>query len=804
MKRWKCLWMLAVFSLLLGVETSFALKTEDDWPRWRGQNQDGKSAQKGVLDLPEGYGLKVVWKQTLGSGYSSVSVAGHRAVTMFSDGSYDYLIALDAHSGKELWRYKIDSTYRGHDNSHDGPIATPVIDDDLVFGLGRKGQILALDAEDGKVVWSRNLRTDFNSEKPHHGFGTSPLVYGNTLLLQAGGREGKSVAALDKKTGETLWTNEKETIRYQSPILVKLGGEEQVVCIGNQNVFGLAPQSGQLLWKYTHNLGTTGDAVPVGGDRLFLTSNGRESIFVEVKNEGGDHRVEELWRTRGIRQTFSLSVPYQNYIYGYSNRFLTCIDSNTGKTVWKSRPPGVGFLIFVDPHLVVLTREGTLHVSEASQEGYREKARLKVFEPFTWTPPSFANGKIYARSLQEVACIGAARLDERVADTRKVAPTRVGDESAFFDFIERLERAPDKEKLLDEFMSALKRFPIIENDTLIHVVYRGDVEDLAIRGDMLDSRVEVPMNRVQGTNFYYYSFTLESDARINYQLIKNLEEPVTDPLNSRKVPSRRGQLSEIAMPKWILPKHLSEPAGKERGTTETIQFESKILENDRTVQIYLPFGYSENDSRYPVVYVNFGKRAVEWAKMPNTLDHLIGRRIPPVIAVFVHLNEKNRSREYTGALRDQYTRMLAEELVPYIDQNYRTEARVESRAIMGPSEGGFSALYSAFKHPGIFGLVGAQSAFLRSEPGEKLRNLVETGQKLPVRFYLEWGKYDERVSEYGHTNRIRSNRALVRLLKEKGYVLTAVEVNEGFGWASWRNRTDQILETFFPLDETGR
>ena len=800
MKSWRRLFVLTVLPLLL-VEAAFSSKTESDWPTWRGQNQNGKSAQTGVLDFPEGYGLRVIWKKALGSGYSSVSVGDHRAVTMFSDGSHDYLIALDAHSGEELWRYKIDSTYRGHDNSHDGPIATPVIDDDLVFGLGRKGQILALDVEDGKTVWSRDLRTDFNAEKPHHGFGTSPLVYGNTLLLQAGGREGKSIAALDKRTGEILWTTEKETIRYQSPILVRLGGEKQVVCIGNQNVFGLEPQSGRTLWKYTHSLGTTSDAVPVGGERLLLTGHGRESIFVEVKNERGDHRVEELWRSRGIRQTYSLSVPYQNHIYGYSNRFLACIDSTTGKTIWKSRPPGVGFLIFVDPHLVVLTREGTLHVSEASQEGYREKASLKVFEPFVWTPPSFANGKIYARSLQEVACIGIARLDERIADTRKLALKRGGDESAFLDFIEKLEGAPDKENLVEEFMSTQKRFPIIENEKLVHVVYRGDVQDLAIRGDMLDSGKEAPMNRVQRTNFYYYSFTLESDARINYQLIKDLEEPVTDPLNPRKVPSRRGQQSEIAMPEWVPPKHLIEPTGRERGTTETIQFESKILENDRTIQIYLPSGYSESQSRYPVVYVNFGKRAVEWAKMPSTLDHLIGKRIPPVIAVFVHLNAKNRSREYTGSLRDQYARMLAEELVPYIDQNYRTEARVESRAIMGPSEGGFIALYSAFKHPGTFGIVGAQSTFLRSGPGETLRNLVETGQKLPVRFYLDWGKYDERVSEYGHTNRIRSNRAFVRLLEERGYVLTAVEVNEGFGWASWRNRTDRILETFFPPHE---
>ncbi len=74
-------------------------------------------------------------------------------------------------------------------------------------------------------------------------------------------------------------------------------------------------------------------------------------------------------------------------------------------------------------------------------------------------------------------------------------------------------------------------------------------------------------------------------------------------------------------------------------------------------------------------------------------------------------------------------------------------------------------------------------------------------EKLAIRFHIDWGEYDERVAEVGDTDRVASNRAFVKLLRERGYVLSAVEANEGYGWASWRNRTDKILETFFPLEQ---
>ena len=81
------------------------------------------------------------------------------------------------------------------------------------------------------------------------------------------------------------------------------------------------------------------------------------------------------------------------------------------------------------------------------------------------------------------------------------------------------------------------------------------------------------------------------------------------------------------MPEADAADHLNEPTGMTRGKIDTFHFESKIMENSRKVEVYLPPGYSESGERYPTVYVNYGQQAKDWGKMTNTLDNLIGKTI---------------------------------------------------------------------------------------------------------------------------------------------------------------------------------
>ncbi|MCH7673404.1 PQQ-binding-like beta-propeller repeat protein [candidate division KSB1 bacterium] len=809
MKIVRIILLVAIASLLTAGFTHSSDSGDNDWPSWRGKDTDGKASQKGVFKFDQGYGLKIGWKKPLGSSYSSVSIADGRAVTMYSDSTFDYVIALDTNSGDELWRFKIDSTFKFRGGSHNGQISTPTIAGDKVFAYTRRGRLLALSAQDGSLIWSHDVTKEIESKEPVQGFGSSPLVVGDILFCQVGGTADRTVCGFNKDTGEVQWSAISDTVNYQSPIFTNLLGEDQIIGVGDHQIFGVNPKSGNVLWRHRFNNGSgSSNPVVVENDKIFLNHvfGPGESFMLQVKKENGKYSVEELWKSRDIKQTFNASVYHNGYLYSYSGRFITCVDANTGEKVWKSRPPGDGFLIMVDDHLVIVTKQGTLHVAKASPEDYIELASIKVFDGLTWTAPSFANGSIYLRNLYEIARVDIAKVDQLTLDQPEVE--LLNPDGDFAKFLNKVDSASenDKKMLVDKFMKSQKSFPVIEDNRFVHLVHHEiGTKDVAVTGDMFNFRQDVAMNRVEGTDFFFLSFELEPDARVSYQL-KHFENVITDPLNPHKVrdggPNMQGEASDLRMPKWKPATHFQEPkAGVARGTIETFEFESEISKSKRNVHVYLPAGYADSKDRYPVLYVNNGKGAKDQMLMPNSLDNLIAaKEMTPVIAVFVEQssNRRQASREYSRNGRDKFAQMFAEELVPHIDQKYRTKADADSRVVTGGDEGGFAAFYTAFKYPDVFHNVGGQSTHLHKPAGgDALTKIVSESKKLPINIYMDWGKYD--LTYQNGLSWIQLNEDFMKSLQEKGYSVEGGQVNDGFGWASWRNRTDKILETFFPL-----
>ncbi len=791
---WMALGCLAFTALVMASTPS-----STDWPRWRGVNADGKAFHN-VLKFGEGQGFKIAWKKPLGSGYSSVSVAENRAVTMFSDSTFDYIVAFDANNGSELWRLKMDSTYIGHDGSHNGPISTPVIDGGKVFALGPKGVLYAVDAKAGKLLWSTNLVKDHQSIAPFYGYTTAPFVYRDALIIQTSGSKSNFISSLDN-SGKILWTAANDTSAYQSPLVLTVAGQEQLVAIGNKKIYGFDPATGKQLWEHAHK-GEENSSTPllVDGDKIFFLAKWQESQMLQVQKQGDQFTVRELWKNGNIKQSYNPTVFHEGHLYGYNTRFLTCVNAVTGETVWRSRTPGDGFLILVDGHLVIQTKDGRMHAAKATPAGYQEVASLNVFDKVVWTPPSFANSKIYVRGLHEIASVEVGKVAEVLAaDIPKPVTPVLPTTSKFADFVKKVEAAADKKALIDDFMKSQKQFPITEGEDLVHFVYRGEAKDLAINGDMFNNGQEVQFNRVADTDLYYYSLKTAPDANLGYQLKRNFDETITDPLNPHKATSFNGEQSVLVMPKRKPETHFGEPAnGIARGRIDSLNFESKILGNSRKVEVYVPAGYDESHSRYPVTYIHYGAMAKDWAKIPNTLDNLIGKTIQPLIAVFIYVNPQAGFSEYAGAPREKFAQAMMEELVPFIDGKYRTIADPNSRLMMGGSSGGYLSILAALKHPGVVNLIAGHSTNVDSPRGDELRALIVSTEKLPLQLYLHWGKYDIRDSSTG-LDRAAVNTTLFKNLKDKGYVLYGGEFNEGYGYASWRTRINDILETFFPM-----
>ncbi|MGD8376807.1 MAG: PQQ-binding-like beta-propeller repeat protein, partial [Acidobacteriota bacterium] len=771
-----------------------------DWPQYRGPESSGVADSGGSFAGGSGAGLKIGWRRPLGSGYSSVVVAGNRVLSMFSDGDAEFLAAFDAGTGEELWRYRSDANHKGHDGSHDGPLATPAVSDGKVVGLTPRGRLFTVRADSGKEIWTVDLTAKFEAASPYYGFGGSPLVIDGVVILQAP-VPGTAVAGYDLATGERLWTAGDDRIQYQTPAVVRVGGTPVLVAAGMSRVFGIRPADGEVLWSFEHGGGGSAygaaslTPVAAGEDRLFLAHEDDGATVFALRDQDGLVVPEQLWKNRNIRNSYSVPVYHDGFIYAFSSRFLICVDAATGEARWRSREPGDGFLMLVDGQLVILTKQGSLHVAEASPEGYHELAGIDLFEDHAWSIPAFADGHLYARSLGELARVdlGGAPSEVTVQEPPggDVSGTRLGR------FIEAVSLVDDRSGMVDRFLKAVETFPMVEGKDRVNFLYRGDVEDVAVGGDLFEVSRERPMARIEGTDLFYYSMRLEPDARVSYLFLVDFE-PSLDPRNPRRTVmnvmtedlelSFRGtaevEMSWFAMPGWKAPDFLGKVPRSRRGKLERTEVAGEATEEPVPLHVYLPPGYERSEERYPVVYVHDGLAALERGQWKAALDNLIGSRVRPVIVVFL------------GAIRaetQQYCRILSEEIVPFVDRTFRTAAGRETRANVGAGLGGMMAVVCTFRDPGLAGKLGAQSALLLDYAWGPLVETIRPASETAVSIYLDWGTYDLRNSQE-NWNIASSNREAVRFLEGRGYRVTGGEVHDGGGWPSWHLRTGALLE----------
>jgi len=772
-----------------------------DWPGFRGPRGDGASPTTGIAGQDQ-VGLNIAWKKELGSGYSGVAVAGGLAVTGFSDKNDDVLVGLDAKDGKELWRFAMDATYNGHDGSHDGPISTPLIAEGRVYAVAPRGRFVALDAMSGDLVWSINL-ADEGVKIPFYGFTSSPVFLDGVVVLQTGAPDG-AVSGFDSATGEKLWAVGEDTVNFESPIICDENGKTIVMAVCDKKLMGVDAANGQLLWEHPHEgggqFGTPAmSPVLMGANRVLLTNKTDSSAAFERGDGGG---WKQVWEQNTIRKTFNVPIYHDGNVYAYSARFLTCVDAATGDSKWRSRDPGDGFMSLMDGHLVIATKEGGVHIVEATPDGYHEVASVPVFDDLCWTNPSIADKSIYVRGLD-----GIARIDiTHGASTASVTDDdgQPPDDTVLGRFLATVRGADDRDKLIDGFLEKHKEMPITEGSGWVHFVYRGEGDDLAVAGDLFGARQERPMHRLGDSDFFYYSVRTEPDARFNYLFLKDFKE-TTDPRNPNQTYSTlltkdmemsfsgaKMDMSWAAMPEWKKPRHLDASDSARKATIESGSMDSEVMGAAIAFDVYLPHGYADGEKRYPVVYVHGGMTARQHGKWETTLNNVCGDEVAELIVVFV-----NHFTQDSG----KYADMFATELVGHIDEKYRTIASADGRATVGMGFTGLTALFCAVKHPGVAEKIGLQSPFIFEMMRGPLDEMITSPDQQPLTIYMEWGKYDLRNS-YESWNMTDAIKDLAKTLEKKGYKVAGGEVHDGIGWSSWRNRTDTLLATLFPKDKS--
>lgn len=376
-----------------------------DWPQFRGMHRDGISMELDLMQKWPDAGPNEVWRQTVGEGYSGISVVGSRLYTMFA-GEHEgepteFAVAFDASTGEEVWRTAIGAKYDTEFGN--GPRSTPTVDGKMLYVLGSMGDLVALSVKDGSRKWSLNLPEKFGTKMPYFGFSNSALVDGDRLLIESGGPDGKSYAALDKKTGEVIWTFGEGGPGYNSALPILVNGERRYLYFAGDKLHSVNAD-GEEVWSHPWPQGET-HAMPVfiPPDKVFGSgAEGVGATLLRVQEEEGTATVEEVWTTSFMRNHFSSSVYHDGHIYGFDNATLKCISLEDGKMKWGKRGLGKGSLILADGRLVVLSDRGKLLLLKASPEGYEEQGTIQALEGRSWTAPTVAGGRLYVRNHTEM------------------------------------------------------------------------------------------------------------------------------------------------------------------------------------------------------------------------------------------------------------------------------------------------------------------------------------------------------------------------------------------------------------------
>ena len=362
----------------------------------------------------------------------------------------------------------------------------------------------------------------------------------------------------------------------------------------------------------------------------------------------------------------------------------------------------------------------------------------------------------------------------------------------FIDHVNSLSTVQQKVAAVDSFMIYARSIgiPFIEDSTA-NFIYLGNYSSVTAAGDFNNwSATAWSLTRLSQTNFWYRSQTFEMDARLDYKFVLNGSNWILDPENPNTCSGGFGPNSELAMPSYVQPWEIQYNPNILHGTVVAKSIYSTNVSVSYQLNIYLPPGYDTSSSlTYPTAYFQDGAEYISLGSAVKVIDNLIdSNKIKPLIAVFVTPN--NRNEEYAFSKRNQYRLFFVNELVPYIENNYKTITSPDNRLVLGDSFGGNISALISYNHPEVFGLCGLHSAAFWPNNYEALV-MITSGPIKDIKWSSIWGTYESIYPE------LRSFRDF---MIGNGCEIDWLERPEGHSWGLWRASLDRMLEYFFPAN----
>ncbi len=389
-----------------------------DWPQWRGPARDGHAPDAPALSaLPKE--PKVAWRVAIGGGFSSPVVAEGKLVFLDEREGQEFAHALDAATGKELWR--VAYTASTSDEWGAGPRSTPILDGGRVYALACNGEFRCFNLADGKVIWQASYEKDFGvkflGSKANEGTASrrgnngSGVIDGDRLVLPVGSTAGASLVCFDKLTGKVRWKSGSDEAAYSSFMAGTLAGVRQVVALTADALLGADLADGKILWRVPLKTNAKRHAATpvIHGDTVTVNSHSFGLVCYRIEKDSAGLKATEAWANKTMKINLSTPVLVGDHLYcqgAVSTKDFVCVNARTGHLAWKQ--PGFGkdnsSTVVLKNRLLVLTDDGQLVLLDAEPAEYNERGRAQICGK-NWNHPAFAAGKLYVRDNRELICV---------------------------------------------------------------------------------------------------------------------------------------------------------------------------------------------------------------------------------------------------------------------------------------------------------------------------------------------------------------------------------------------------------------
>jgi len=298
------------------------------WPEWRGSKRDGNCTETNLLKSWPADGPRMIWaSDTLGEGFSSATIMNNMVFTTGKRDSIEILTALDL-NGKLLWQTELGKALKAE---WPESRCTPTFYKNKLYALVNTGTLACVDSKTGKIEWKSEILKTSGGISSFNGFGESPLVVDDKVILSPCGKN-TTFVALNSTTGQTIWTSESvaDTNSYVSPVLIEGKGKKLIVSSIQNYVLAAELNTGKILWKQKVLVNTV--PLPIGNQIYFPSLTGGKVLTI-----GNDLNSFNFEQKDTMRATYLGGIVQMgSKIFGtFENpgKGIYGIDRETGKLV---------------------------------------------------------------------------------------------------------------------------------------------------------------------------------------------------------------------------------------------------------------------------------------------------------------------------------------------------------------------------------------------------------------------------------------------------------------------------------------